>query len=1038
MPARVGDPGSEAHDVVRAAGLGAGSDRGALPAAERLALHDRARDPAVDVEVARLDGLEPLLELARVEAVQARGESVGDRVLEADGLLERAGAHHAEHRSEELGEVEVRPGLHAVADAGRPEAAGLVLGLRLHEPLLADAELRERVLELAGGRLDDRAHLRGRVRRVAHAQRRHGVGELREEPAGLPDRAHEDHEARRRALLAGVAERALHDVGGGQVEVGARGHDDGVLAAGLREEREVRAPGAEDLCGLVAAREDHAVDRLVGDEVLAELGLARVDEREQLARHARLAERLDQHGAGAAGLACGLDDHAAAGGEGREHAARGDRDGEVPRRCDHCHARRHEPGALHAVEVARALGVVVREVHGLADLGVGLGDGLAGLRRHHLDEARAVALDRDADAVQERRALVAGAGAPGRGGRADAVDDVVQLLGGVDARGLDGRDAELRGLDARQDLAAPGAVRRQRRIRVRRVVERGRGGGGVDERVGRQQRAAREALDHARELRVDLLLGLLRRLGLGERIHVVELRREAAVLRAVRRGDHVVDALQRRAEPRLLPGEQLGRRAQLEHRRHEVLLARVLLQSADEVRDGHVELGRVHDGRVEQEPADGALHGLGLAGRHAEQHLELDAGGDAALLREQPRVRDVEEVVPGDADLHGVGRGGLERVLEHPLVVRVGLLLGGPGGDGPVVHAAVDLLHREVRALHDADLDGRAARRAPLLRPCRQPLEAGERVGEVRLQHDPGLEVLQLRLVEHAREHLDREVEVLVLLHVEVDELGGRRLRRQLVQRGQALDDLVDGLVERPHRQLRDDARHLDGDVVHVVAGEQLARAREAARGLLLAEDGLAEQVEVEAGSALAQLGDRRAELLARRVDDEVADHLAQHAARDGHDHLREDGAEDAARADRALHVPGEEARGLGGERGEAVAGDRQVLGTDDAVDEADGEVEAVLVLEDAGEALGGGIRGVLGRLGEPGAHERDGPVGERLAVRCVGGAVHRRDLRGLGGGCGLGGHAGTSSSRVGRCAPASAALRARPPSVRPCSHRMR
>src|SRR5690606_16240671 len=51
-------PFSEPDEVVRAPGLRARADRRALPPAERLALHDRARDAAVDVEVARFDVLE--------------------------------------------------------------------------------------------------------------------------------------------------------------------------------------------------------------------------------------------------------------------------------------------------------------------------------------------------------------------------------------------------------------------------------------------------------------------------------------------------------------------------------------------------------------------------------------------------------------------------------------------------------------------------------------------------------------------------------------------------------------------------------------------------------------------------------------------------------------------------------------------------------------------------------------------------------------------------------------------------------------------
>ena len=57
--AGLADPFAEADEVVRAAGLGAGADGGFLPAAEGLALDDRAGDAAVDVEVAGLDGVQP-------------------------------------------------------------------------------------------------------------------------------------------------------------------------------------------------------------------------------------------------------------------------------------------------------------------------------------------------------------------------------------------------------------------------------------------------------------------------------------------------------------------------------------------------------------------------------------------------------------------------------------------------------------------------------------------------------------------------------------------------------------------------------------------------------------------------------------------------------------------------------------------------------------------------------------------------------------------------------------------------------------------
>ncbi|BDZ45441.1 hypothetical protein GCM10025866_13500 [Naasia aerilata] len=109
---------AEREQLVGTAGLGAPADGRALPPAERLALDDRTRDAAVDVEVAGLDGVEPLPHLVGVQGVQTRSETERDGVLELDGLLERGGGHDAEDRAEVLGEVEGGAGLHAGADAG--------------------------------------------------------------------------------------------------------------------------------------------------------------------------------------------------------------------------------------------------------------------------------------------------------------------------------------------------------------------------------------------------------------------------------------------------------------------------------------------------------------------------------------------------------------------------------------------------------------------------------------------------------------------------------------------------------------------------------------------------------------------------------------------------------------------------------------------------------------------------------------------------------------------------------------------------------
>jgi hypothetical protein len=403
--------------------------------------------------------------------------------------------------------------------------------------------------------------------------------------------------------------------------------------------------------------------------------------------------------------------------------------------------------------------VVVREVDRLGHLGVALVEGLACLGSHHLEQFGAAVFEHHGSLAQVCGPLPAGQRAPLLARLDRAGDHRLELLGRAQQGAVDQVVADGAVRHPGQDGPAPGRVRRQRRVCVGHVVE------GL----------------------LDLVAD-----------------RAAPVLHPVRLRYVAVQRVQRGEEPVLLALEQLRVVVQVEHRGHEVLPARTLLEAADQVGDGDVELVGVHDRRVEQQAADLALDHLGLALRHPEQHLELDAAADAALAGQQPGECDVEQVVPGDTDPDVADPVEVQRVVEHPLVVGVGVLLAAPGRQRPVVQRGLDPLHRQVRALDHADLDRRTtaatAGRGPLL----QLDHRAEGVGQVGLQHDAGLEVEELRLVEQSGEHRDRHVEVAVLLHVEVDELLRRRLRGPGEQRCERLDDVGDGLVERPCRVRRD------------------------------------------------------------------------------------------------------------------------------------------------------------------------------------------------------------------------------------------
>ena len=200
--------------------------------------------------------------------------------------------------------------------------------------------------------------------------------------------------------------------------------------------------------------------------------------------------------------------------------------------------------------------------------------------------------------------------------------------------------------------------------------------------------------------------------GDGRRPRSAVLRR-AAARRSIRSVHHV-----ERGEETLALAPPV-RRAGLEpeHVPQEVVSARVLVEPADEIGDRAVEVLGADDGRVEQETAGARLHRPRLVVGHALEHLELDPCLDAFLLAQHEAVRDVEEVVAGDAEVDGARVLGTAAVLDHALPVGVHLALGLVGRLRPSVELGLDALHGEIGALDDAELDRRAAAAARADRP---------------------------------------------------------------------------------------------------------------------------------------------------------------------------------------------------------------------------------------------------------------------------------------------------------------------------------
>ncbi len=621
-------------------------------------------------------------------------------------------------------------------------------------------------------------------------------------------------------------------------------------------------------------------------------------------------------------------------------------------------------GAVDLLELLAEHRVVVREVDRLGDLGVALVERLARLGARDLEEACAVFLELLPGTVEDARTLIRAERLPLVGGGDSTLDGFVERGLVIDARLLDEIGAERRGCHAVGDLPRPRTVARKVRVGVGSVVEAAvaaRGDALLDAGLG-TGRVVAAAVLRAVRLR-----------------HVVRLDAPVA-------GDRL-EVVERSEEALLLTLEQLLAVVQLEHGRHEVLVARALFEATDQVGDRDVELLRVHDRRVEQKRPDVTLHDLRLARGHAEEHLELDALLGAALGGEQPGEGHIEEVVAGDADAHVLHAVGVKCVVKHGLVAGVRALLGVPRRGGPAVNGGIHVLHRQVRALHDAHLDRCTSVGDALRSPLLQVHHRSESVGQVGLKHDPGLEVLELGAVEDAGEDRKRQIEVLVLLHVEVDELLWARVLRLRQQRCEVVLDALDGLVEGPVVVRCDRRRHLDRNVVDVGAREERLGACDAALGLVLAEDGLTEQVDVQLDVVLLDLRDRGAQLGVGGVDDEVADHLTQHLAGDRNDDVRQRLGERSAESDRAAEHGGEELRRERCQLGELLGRGAEVFRAHDAVDEADGEVQSVGIAQDSGETFRRRVGGDVGRFGEPALHESDGFVGEilRTDVLCSG-----------------------------------------------------
>ena len=289
------------------------------------------------------------------------------------------------------------------------------------------------------------------------------------------------------------------------------------------------------------------------------------------------------------------------------------------------------------------------------------------------------------------------------------------------------------------------------------------------------------------------------------------------------------------------------------------------------------------------------------------------------------------------------------------------------------MNLGVHLLHGQVRALDDTDLDARTSRVHACARPLLETLEGTERIGQVGLKDDSGLVTAHIRLVEDRGEHRDRQVEVLVILHVEVQERPV--VASEAVERQERAHAMVDDLLEAPRVVGACHRGDLDRHIVDVLAGHEARDLGQAVSCFLLTEDRLTEEVYVQTVPALAQAGERGAEALVGRIDDEVADDLAEYAP--GHRCHRTRSEERSGRAEthRCGQSRGQEVLTAGRQALHSCAGHVQVRGAHDVVDESGCESKSVRVGEDAGQELGRARRGLTRRFIGPAAGADDRPL---------------------------------------------------------------
>ena len=296
----------------------------------------------------------------------------------------------------------------------------------------------------------------------------------------------------------------------------------------------------------------------------------------------------------------------------------------------------------------------------------------------------------------------------------------------------------------------------------------------------------------------------------------------------------------------------------------------------------------------------------------------------------------------------------------------------------------VDALHGEVGSLDKPNLDLSPTGRSSLICPGNELLQRVPGIWEVGLQNDACVDVDELGFAEHIHERFHREMKIVVLLHVEVDERRWRDGRGLVDEQSKSGGHPGQTVVVGEMVELTRHRGDLDRDVVDVGLFEKAKQFVEPSAGLAFSQDRLAEQVDIGGEAVFSQLLEVPVEFVGFGWRNQMADDRSHSAASQWHDDPRQNRPQPSTRLEKRSIDRSEEGWKLVlGHHSSKLRGRHAVIvGPHDPVDESHHEGDSCVVGDDRLELLR--RRPVLLRLEhvrptQPPLHQCNGAVGETV-----------------------------------------------------------